>query len=70
MDRVNLADFNNDRAAVEPEPMEVNSDNDVQEPDDGNRTVRGRQILSNGALKLACNVMNYIGLGTDDNRTL
>ena len=54
---MNLADFNNDRAAVGPEPMEV--EDDYQEPD----YVRGRQILPSGTLKLAHNISNYIGLG-------
>ena len=61
---MNLADSNNDRAAVGPEPMEV--EDDSQAPD----YVRGRQILPSGALKLAHNILNYIGLGAATNSKL
>mgnify|MGYP006105441239 CR=1 FL=1 len=64
LDRMNLADFNNDRAAVGPEPMEV--EDDSQAPD----YVRGRQILPSGALKLSHNISNYIGSGAARNSKL
>ena len=44
-----------------PEPIVV--DDISEEPD----YVRGRQILPDGALKLAHNIMNYIGLGAPGN---
>jgi hypothetical protein len=42
----------------------------MEEPDNDDITVRGRQILAKGAHKLAHNVLNYIGLGSPENSQL